>query len=254
VQYALNTRPEPHPNTSSLDLLKLLADDVRWRIVGELRRSDRQVSELVTQLKLPQNLVSYHLGLLRQSGLVQVRRSDADARAVYYGLDITVLDTGLKRIGGDLLLPATAAQPLPNVTALFLCTGNTARSQMAEGWLRYLSGGRVQARSAGTEPRAIHPLTVQVMVEAGVDIGYQQAKEISALDGLKPDVVVTVCDRAREQCPDWPGHPMQLHWSIPDPVRVPGSEEERLHAFRAARDELHVRITALLPLLTTLTP
>jgi ArsR family transcriptional regulator len=222
--------------------------------VGELRCSDRQVGELVAQLKLPQNLVSYHLGLLRQSGLVQVRRSDADARAIYYGLDIAALEAGFQRIGGDLLLPVSNTQPLPNITVLFLCTGNTARSQMAEGWLRYLSGGRVQVRSAGTEPRAIHPLTVQVMAEVGVDIGYHYAKEISALDGLRPDVVVSVCDHAREQCPDWPGHPTQLHWSVPDPVRASGDTEQRLHAFREARDELHARVTALLPLLTALAP
>lgn len=238
---------------STLELLKLLADDTRWQLISELRQSDRQVGELVAHLQLPQNLVSYHLGVLRQASLVHVRRSDADARVTYYGLDITRLQSVYQQIGADLRLPQPAANTTaPSATVIFLCTGNSARSQMAEGWLRHLSGGRVLARSAGVQPRSLHPLAVEVMAEAGIDIGYQQAKSPKALVGIIPDVVITVCDLARERCPDWPGNPTQLHWSIPDPVRVRGDRTTELRAFRTASDELHIRVQALLAWLPSL--
>lgn len=240
---------------STLELLKLLADDTRWQLISELRQSDRQVGELVAQLQLPQNLVSYHLGVMRQAGLVQVRRSDADARVTYYGLDIERLQSAYQQIGADLQLPQlTASMEAPSATVIFLCTGNSARSQMAEGWLRHLSGGRVLARSAGVQPRSLHPLAIEVMAEAGIDIGYQQAKSPEALTDITPNVVVTVCDLARERCPDWPGKPAQLHWSIPDPVRVRGDHTTQLGAFRTASNELHARVQALLASLPTLAP
>jgi ArsR family transcriptional regulator len=237
---------------SALHILKLLADDTRWRLIKELRRSDRQAGELVAQLQLPQNLVSYHLGLLRDAGLVQIRRSDADARAVYYHLDVTALQAGFQQIDADIQLSETPLyRPALQATVVFLCTGNSARSQMAEGWLRHLSSGGVSVRSAGTQPRSLHPLAVQVMAEAGIDIGYQHAKGLDTLAGVEPDVVVTVCDLAREQCPDWPRDPWQLHWSVPDPVRVHGSPEMQAQVFRATRDDLRQRVEGLLALLPT---
>ena len=242
----------PTEPLSALNVLKLLADDTRWRLINELRRSDRQAGELVAQLQLPQNLVSYHLGLLREAGLVHILRSDADARAVYYHLDVAALQAGLQQIGSDIQLFGTSVKPAPvQATVVFLCTGNSARSQMAEGWLRHLSSGGVSVRSAGTQPRSLHPLAVQVMAEAGIDIGYQHAKGLETLADVEPDVVVTVCDLAREQCPDWQGNPSQLHWSIPDPVRV-GSQEAQAQAFRATRDDLRQRVEGLLALLPSL--
>jgi ArsR family transcriptional regulator, arsenate/arsenite/antimonite-responsive transcriptional repressor / arsenate reductase (thioredoxin) len=243
----------PTDPLSALNILKLLADDTRWRLIKELRRSDRQAGELVTQLQLPQNLVSYHLGLLREAGLVQIRRSDADARAIYYHLDIAALQAGLQQIDTDIQLSGNSVRPrLVQAMVVFLCTGNSARSQIAEGWLRHLSGSGVSVRSAGTQPRSLHPLAVQVMAEAGIDIGYHHAKGLETLAGVEPDVVVTVCDLAREQCPDWRGNPTQLHWSIPDPVRVHGSHEAQTQAFRATRDDLRHRVEGLLALLPTL--
>lgn len=234
-------------------LLKLLADDTRWRLVAALRRSDRQVGELVVELRLPQNLISYHLQHLRQARLVRVRASDADGRALFYGLDTDVLLRGLAEIGAALVVPHAAAAParIPPGPVVFLCTGNAARSQMAEGWLRHLSGGRIPVRSAGTHPRSIDPLAIQVMAEAGVDIGYQHAKGMEAVADLAPSVVVTVCDLAREQCPEWPTPPAYLHWSIADPVRV-ADATARQQAFVAARDELQSRVSGLLALLPTL--
>jgi protein-tyrosine-phosphatase/DNA-binding transcriptional ArsR family regulator len=238
---------------SALEALKLLADDTRWQLIGELRNSDRQVGELVERLKVPQNLMSYHLGLLRQSGLVQVRRSDMDARVLYYGLDLAAIQAAYQQIGASLHIPdLVAPTTLPGTLVVFLCTENSARSQIAEGWLRQMSGGRVPVRSAGTEPRALHPLAVQVMAEVGVDIGYQQAKGLDAIRQDQPGVVVTVCDRAREACEPCLEAPIQFHWSIPDPVRTTKRESDHLAAFRAVRDELRTRVEGLLTTLPEL--
>ncbi len=131
------------------------------------------------------------------------------------------------------------------VRVLFLCTGNSARSQMAEGWLRWLSGGRVEVASAGTEPSALHPLAVRVMRERGVDISGQHAKSVAQFLGQRFDWVVTVCARARERCPTLPGARV-LHWDLPDPAQVQGTEEEVAAAFRAVRDGLECRVRELL--------
>jgi ArsR family transcriptional regulator len=240
--------------SSTPGVLKLLADDTRWQLVSALRRSDHQTGELGALLKLPQNLVSYHLGMLRQAGLVQAHRSDADARAVYYSLDLAALEAAYGRIGAAMQLPHSENPTTqPAVTVFFLCTQNSARSQMAEGWLRHLSSGRIPVRSAGIAPQALHPLAIQVMAEAGVDIGYQQAKGLDALADVVPNVVVTVCDLAREQCPEWSDSANQLHWSIPDPVRMHGNLEAQAQTFRAVRDDLRQRVAGLLALLPDLT-
>ena len=246
--------PLNSPPGSALDILKLLADDTRWRLLSALRRSDYQVGELVGLLNLPQNLVSYHLGILRQAGLVYMRRSDADARAIYYSLELPMLQSGFQQIGSSLQLALDSPPSLPPLTVVFLCTANSARSQIAEAWLRYLSGGQISVRSAGTEPYQLHPLTIQVMAEVGVDIGYQQAKNISALAGLHPDVTVTVCDLAREHCSDTLDAPNRLHWSVVDPLSVKGDSAAQLQTFRNVRDHLRLRVEALLALLPTLAP
>lgn len=230
---------------TALDILKLLADDTRWQLLRALRSSDYQAGELVERLGQPQNLVSYHLGLLRQAGLVQTHRSEADARVLYYGLDTTAVQSALAHIGADLqLVSARLPSAAPNELVVFLCTANSARSQMAEGWLRTLSQGRTPVRSAGTQPATLHPLAVEVMAEVGIDIGYQQAKDVAALAGLAPAVVVTVCDRAREECATKLEAPQVYHWSIPDPVRAPVNEQETV--FRAVRDQLRTRVEGLL--------
>ena len=247
------TPEQPEDAATALSLLKLLADDTRWKLINDLRLSDRQVSELVTRLELPQNLVSYHLNLLRQGGVVQVRRSDADARVTYYGLDIAALQAGYRQVGMSLHLPDIPSDDrLPMVPVVFLCTGNSIRSQMAEGWLRYLSNGRVPVRSAGVRPTTIHPLVVQVMAEAGIDIGYQKSKHIDAIPEITPGLVVTVCDRAREECRPCLDAPVQIHWSIPNPMSAETSPEIQLTALRATRDQLRRRVVGLLALLPTL--
>lgn len=250
------TAPTATPSPrEALDILKLLADDTRWTVLRALRLSDYQAGELAEHVQLPQNLVSYHLGLLRQAGIVHTHRSEADARVLYYSLDLPAMQAALQLIGADLHLSlAPRTQHVPGGIVVFLCTGNTARSQMAEGWLRQLSQGRVPVRSAGTQPRNLHPLAVRAMAEAGVDIGYQRAKPISEISMEQPAVVITVCDRAREVCAAQLTAPVQLHWSIPDPVRADEQSPEALAVFRSVRDDVRVRVEGLLAALPSLTP
>ena len=121
---------------------------------------------------------------------------------------------------------------------LFVCTHNSARSQMAEALLRHLFGERYEARSAGTEATRLHPLAVRAMAELGIDISGQRSKSVDELAGERFDCAVTVCDHAREACPVVPGAAQQLHWSLPDPSQTEGDEEPRLEAFRSVRDEI----------------
>ncbi|HEY4593337.1 MAG TPA: arsenate reductase ArsC [Thermoanaerobaculia bacterium] len=132
---------------------------------------------------------------------------------------------------------------------LFLCTHNSARSQMAEGILRELGGDRVEVASAGTEATRVHPLAVREMAERGIDISGQRSKHMDEFLGERFDYVVTVCDNARESCPIFPGDPERIHWSIPDPAAVEGEEKTRQAAFKRAADELTTRIRYLLALL-----
>ncbi len=124
---------------------------------------------------------------------------------------------------------------------LFLCTGNSARSQMAEGLLRHLAKGEVQGFSAGTDPVPVKALAVQVMKDIGIDISRHRSKGLEAFAGQNFDFVITVCARAQEKCPRWPGVEY-IHWSIDDPAAVEGDEEKRHRAFSLARDELRQRI------------
>ena len=121
---------------------------------------------------------------------------------------------------------------------LFLCTGNSCRSQMAEGWARVLKGDVVEACSAGIEAHGMNPRAVQVMAEAGVDISGQRSKTLDAVNDIPFDYVVTVCDNARESCPILPGRGKMVHRSFEDPARATGTEEEIMAVFRRVRDEV----------------
>jgi arsenate reductase (thioredoxin) len=125
---------------------------------------------------------------------------------------------------------------------LFLCTHNSARSQMAEGLLRHLAGDRFEVMSAGTEATRVRPLAVRAMGEVGVDISGQESKALNRYLDETFDYVITVCDDANEACPFFPGAANRLHWSFEDPSRVEGSEEDRLAVFRSVRDRIHQRI------------
>ena len=121
---------------------------------------------------------------------------------------------------------------------LFLCTHNSARSQMAEGLLRHLAGERFEAHSAGTEATHVRPLAIRVMDEIGIDVSGQESKTLDRYVGERFDYVITVCDEANEACPFLPGAKNRLHWSFEDPSQATGSEDERLKVFQRVRDEI----------------
>jgi arsenate reductase (thioredoxin) len=125
---------------------------------------------------------------------------------------------------------------------LFLCTHNSARSQMAEGLLKHLAGDRFEAMSAGTEATRVSPLAIRAMEEVGIDISGQGSKTLERYLGESFEYVITVCDDANEACPVFPGARRRLHWSFEDPAQATGSEEERLLVFQSVRDEIRERI------------
>jgi arsenate reductase len=129
---------------------------------------------------------------------------------------------------------------------LFLCTHNSARSQMAEALLRHLAGDRVEVASAGTEARGVHPFAVRAMEEVGIDISGQSSKTLDRVLDDRWDYVVTVCDSANEACPVFPRAGARLHWSFDDPSGASGSDDERLAVFRRVRDAIKTHIIAWL--------
>lgn len=227
-----------------LPFLKLIAHDVRWEILVALATSDLRVHEITQQLGQPQNLVSYHLQKLKQAALILENHSQADARSIYYRLNYKQIQDALQSVGAALfpIALSQSTQPRAPVRVLFVCTYNSARSQIAEGLLRTMGSKRVQAFSAGSEPKPVHELAVRVMQENNVDIRSQRSKGLETVTGEQFDYIVTVCDRARENCPVFPGKPVHIHWSIPDPASTEGSDEERLKRFRAVADQLTERV------------
>ena len=129
---------------------------------------------------------------------------------------------------------------------LFLCTGNSARSQMAEALAEQLSAGAVRAVSAGSHPKPMHPNAVAVMRERGIDLSGRRSKHLSEFADRRFDYVISLCDRVREVCPEFPGTPEAIHWSLRDPAREPGTDEEQLAAFERTAVELETRIGFLL--------
>ena len=129
---------------------------------------------------------------------------------------------------------------------LILCTGNSARSQMAEGLFRQEGGDRYEVFSAGTRPSLVRPEAIAVLAEIGVDISGHRSKSVDEFASQPLDLVITVCDNAKESCPVFPGGTRRLHWPFEDPAHVEGSEEERKAAFRRVRDQIKARISAFL--------
>ena len=125
---------------------------------------------------------------------------------------------------------------------LILCTGNSARSQMAEGLLRHDGGGRFEVFSAGVSPSRVRPEAIEAMRELGVDISGQRSKSVEEFAGQAFDYVITVCDNAREQCPIFPAETKRIHWSFDDPAAAAGDEAQRLAVFRRVRDEIRARL------------
>ena len=236
-----------------LAFLQVVGDPQRWQLLSELARSDRRVGELTELSGRPQNLVSYHLGELRRAGLVSARRSSADGRDTYYRIELARCAEQLAATGAALhpglqldLRPPEGGIRGRRRRVLFLCTGNSSRSQIAEAVLRTRSGGAIEARSAGSHPKALHPDAVRVMAERGIDISTRTTKHLQRFARSRFDRVVTLCDRVREVCPEFPGPPTTAHWSMPDPA----TEDAGYAAFVRTADEIEARVALLLAELT----
>jgi protein-tyrosine-phosphatase/DNA-binding transcriptional ArsR family regulator len=243
-----------HGDSSPPRFLRLAGHPLRWRLLRELARSDRRVGELCVLAGRRQSLVSYHLRQLRDGGLVSVRRSTADGRDSYYVLELALCGELLSSAGGRLhpgLVPRPRARARREpgsrrARVLFLCTGNSARSQIAEALAEQLSGGAVSAASAGSHPKPLHPDAVRVMRARGIDLAGRRSKHLSEFAGERFDHVISLCDRVREACPEFPGAPELIHWSVPDPAREPGGDAATLPAFERTATELCTRIGFLI--------
>ena len=134
--------------------------------------------------------------------------------------------------------------PSKKTGVLFLCTGNSARSQMAEGYLRHVAGDLFEPLSAGIEPKGLNPLAVEAMQEVGIDISKQKSKDVRDFLGQPIPYVITVCDNAKERCPIFPHTYKLMHWSFDDPAAAKGEHHEKLAVFRRVRDEIATRIEA----------
>jgi protein-tyrosine-phosphatase/DNA-binding transcriptional ArsR family regulator len=225
------------------EFVRLAAHPLRWSLLTALAGGDLRVRELVERVGEPQNLVSYHLRLLRGGGLVTATRSSFDGRDSYYHLDLDHCAGALAETGAALHpgLRTEVPPPAP-VAVLFLCTGNSARSPIAEALLRRRTAGVVTVTSAGSHPKAaLHPGAIRVLDEEfGIDVTGQRPRHLDTVAGHRFDHVVTVCDKVREVCPEFPHHPRRRHWSIPDPAADPGS-------FAHTAAELDTRVRHLLP-------
>lgn len=246
-------------------LFQLVGHPLRWGLLSDLSRSDRTVRELTEHSGQSQNLVSYHLGKLRAAHLVTARQSSADRRDTYYSVDLDRLRHDLSTSGGTMhpglrTMPEfRAAHPVhrPSRTAtnrvLFLCTGNSARSQMAEALVRTRSAGVVEAHSAGSHPKGLHPNAVRAMAELGIDIGGHVPKHLDAFVDQRFDRVISLCDRVREVCPEFPAASDTVHWSIADPAAQAALDHDNdndldagIDVFRRTAAELDGRISFLL--------
>jgi len=252
-----------HPALAPPEFLQLAGHPLRWRLLGELARSDRMVHELTGLVDEPQNLVSYHLGKLRDARLVSARRSSADRRDAYYTVDLARIGGLLSATGGALhpglrlTAPAAGGAGQDAVRVLFLCTGNSARSPMAAALASVRSGGLVEAHSAGSHPKPLHPNALRVMRdEHGIDLAGHESTHFDVFADQRFDWVVSLCDRVREVCPEFPAQPETVHWSIPNPVAGEVDDDASYPVFQQTASELETRVGFLLAVLTdrTATP
>ncbi len=224
--------------------MRMAAHPLRWALMSELASSDRRVRELVAAVGEPQNLVSYHLRLLRAAGLVGARRSSFDGRDSYYHLDLARCATAFGDAAAALhpaLAPAARAWPADSAV-LFLCTGNSARSPIAEALLRRRVEG-IHVASAGSHPRPrMHPNTARVLHEDyGIELDPRPPQSLAALGQRRFDYVITLCDKIRELPRDH-GSAVTTHWSLPDPSAAADTDRAAYPEFRRVARELDTRI------------
>ncbi|WP_082978542.1 helix-turn-helix domain-containing protein [Mycobacterium sp. 1081908.1] len=230
-------------------LMQMASHPVRWALLAELAAGDHRVRELAAAVDEPQNLVSYHLRLLRSAGLIDARRSNFDARDTYYHLNVARCAAEFAGAASALhpaLAPVATTRPAGSV--LFLCSGNSARSPMAEALLRTKGGGRIRAASAGSHPKAqLHTNAVRIMRDLyGIDLGGARPRPLAAVSRRRFDCVITLCDKVREYADDH-GVATTMHWSLPDPSAAAGRAS--YPEFRRVATELNDRIEFLLPTL-----
>lgn len=227
------------------EILKLLAHDLRWQIIQSLMHGDQRVNELVEIIGEPANAISYHLKQLREASIVSNRRSDADGRDIYYTINLDVLHEAYHEIGAslhpalsenDMIVPTAEAKRV-----LFLCTHNSARSQIAEGMLRAHGGEHVIVHSAGSHPTTIHSDAIKAMDSFGIDIRKQRSEHISDFLDEEFDYVITLCDYSREVCPVFEGDGEQLHWGFADPSRIK-DDAQRFEMFKDIARQLQSRV------------
>lgn len=230
--------------------LRMAANPVRWQLLTELVASDQTAGELVAAVGERQNAVAYHLAQLRAGGLVSSRRSTADGRDRYYRLELARCAQLFSGAGATLHPALAVPGRVPSrrrratakpVRVLFLCTGNSGRSPIAQALLQAAAGDAVSVLSAGSHPKPINPIAVRVMRDRGLDLSAHRPQHLDAYARRRFDHVITVCDRLREICPTFPGHPQVSHWGLPDPATATAGRA-RLSAFQAVADDLATRI------------
>jgi arsenate reductase (thioredoxin) len=212
------------------------ADLSRLRLVLTLRRlglSAADAGRLATSFEGGSPVDDLGVTLERQ------RRRIAQQREELERLELELADLKTTIATGP---PSGRRQPLDPITVLFVCNGNSARSQLGEALLGRFGGDDFEPLSAGTRPRAVHPLAVRVLAEIGIDWSDARAKSVDEILHRRLDYVITLSDSAREECPAFPGRHSSLHWHLDDPSEVEGTEDERLAAFRATRIEVAVRL------------
>lgn len=232
--------------------LQLVSDRHRWQLLREQACSDYRVAELTELLREPRNLASYHLPNLRDAGLVAEQRGSADGRDIYYRVYLVRYRdllgvTGVALYPGLRLSPASPQPRPPSKTAGAVSLHrNSARSQIAEALHEHRSGGPSAPAPPAVSPKALHPNAVRVMAEVGIDISKRLTKHLNSFARTRFDRLITLCDKVKEICPEFPGQPQAVHWSMPDPAAHGGTDEESCPAFRRTADELEVRAGLLI--------
>lgn len=214
-----------------------LADAKRTKLLSALSEGHLTANQIATIMQLQPSAVSYQLRVLTEAGIILRRRGATDSREIYYRLNHRVIEQFTAGIAAHIICPTS--ESLPDVV-LFVCRGNSARSQIAEAWTRHLSNDFIFVMSAGIEPSEVHPLTRAVMAEVQVDIKNQLAKRLIDIPEI-PDLVISVCDYSRDQVSRHFGGIQHYHWSIPDPVT-----HGDIVDFRAARDVINVYVQRMI--------
>ncbi len=239
--------------TSEKQLLTLLANEAGWHVVRSLARSDYHMRELKTLLGYDDHTIAQQIAVLRDLDLLTERQSDANPKDVFYRLKLDELRNAYMAAGAAIhpvvggtedVQPEQLPHDKPRV--LVLCTGNSIRSQMAEGLLRHLSHEKVVTYSAGTNPSQVHPLAIETMANVGIDISQQRSKHLDEFLDQSFDYVITVCDQQHEICPTFPGQTEHIHWSFPDPATVAPDAQPRTFKTTALQLQRMIRFFLIL--------